>query len=92
MKIGARLFLGFGVVLLLAVVTGILGYWGVHSVSGTVSKKLQTDARLSQQASLSRSYVLGLRRFEKDLYLNIGKKDKEEEYFKKWKGQKDRVS
>ena len=87
LKVGTRLGLGFGVVLLLLIGVGISGYWGVGSVTGTMTRMLRGDAAVAEHAARARANVLGLRRFEKDLYINIGFKDKEEEYYKKWKEQ-----
>ncbi len=87
MKIGKRLALGFGFVLIMLVGIGISGYWGVNSVSNTTITMLQGDSTVSEHAARARANVLGLRRYEKDLFINIGLKDKEEEYLKKWKEQ-----
>jgi len=87
MKIGARLGLGFGFVLVMLIGIGIMGYWGVNSVSNTTIVMLQGDGTVSEHAARARANVLGLRRFEKDIFINIGSKDKEEEYSKKWKEQ-----
>ncbi len=87
MKIGAKLGLGFGVVIVLAIIIGASGYWGLHSLSTITINMLRTDAQISENAARARANVLGLRRYEKDLFLNLGKKDKEEEYMKKWKEQ-----
>ncbi len=86
-KLGTRLGIGFGIVLLMAVIIAVSGYWGVQSLPGVVGKMLKTDARIAKNAALARTNVLGLRRFEKDLYLNLGNKEKEEGYLKKWKEQ-----
>jgi len=87
MKIGTRLALGFGFVLVMLIGIGFTGYWGVNKVSNNTIAMLQGDSTVSEHAARARSNVLGLRRFEKDLFLNIGAKDKEAEYFKKWKEQ-----
>jgi hypothetical protein len=57
MKIGARLGLGFVIVLVLAIFVGVSGSWGVKSQSGTVTKELQTKAKVSPQASQAQYYV-----------------------------------
>jgi methyl-accepting chemotaxis protein len=85
MKIGSRLALGFGFVLLMLIGIGVTGYWGVNSTSGNTITMLKGDATVAQHSARARANVVGLRRFEKDLFMNIGDKGKEEEYFKKWK-------
>jgi methyl-accepting chemotaxis protein len=74
------------------VMMGASGYWGVHALSGMTLTMLQTDAQMSESAGRARANVLGLRRFEKDAFLNIGKKDKEQEYLTKWNEQYDHLS
>ena len=95
MKLSTKLGMGFGVVLLLSILVGVSGYWGTQSLSGTAIKEfhemLQGDAAIAQHSARARADVLGLRRFEKDIFLNIGNKDKEEEYLKKWKEQYDHL-
>ncbi len=91
MKIGMRLGLGFGVVVLLLIGIVITGYWGVNSMSDSTIKMLKGDQTIAEHAARARANVLGLRRYEKDLFLNIGDKAKEEEYLKKWQDQHDRV-
>jgi methyl-accepting chemotaxis protein len=91
MKIGARLGLGFGLVLSLLLITGAVGQWGVKSVTDTTVKMLQTDANIAEHGATVRSAVLGLRRFEKDIFLNIGAPDKVEEYYRKWNDERQKV-
>ena len=94
-SIGILLGVGFGIVLLLLVLTGVLGYWSTSSISAMAIKEfkemLRTDAAIAEHSARARSNVLGLRRFEKDMFLNIGSKEKEEDYFKKWKEQKEHL-
>jgi len=92
LKIGTRLLLGFGIVVLLSLVIGGSGYWGVDSITGKVVTMLQGDANISENASRARANVIALRRYEKDLYLNIGNREKEENYFKQWKEQLDHLN
>jgi methyl-accepting chemotaxis protein len=92
MKLGTQLGIGFGVVLFLSVVIGISGYWGANSISGTTQKMLRTDAKISEHSSRARAGVVGLRRYEKDIFLNIGNKEKQEGYLKQWKEQNEHLS
>ncbi len=92
MKIGKRLALGFGFVLIMLIGIGISGYWGVNSVSNTTITMLQGDAAVAEHSSRARANILGLRRFEKDYFINIGAKDKEEEYIKKWQEQHEHLT
>jgi methyl-accepting chemotaxis protein len=92
MNIGTRLGLGFGIVVVLLIGIVITGYWGVNSMSDSTIKMLQGDGTISEHASRARANVLGLRRYEKDLFLNIGDRVKENEYLKKWQEQHDHLT
>ena len=92
MKIGMRLAAGFGFVLVMLLGIGLSGYWGVSSISNLTVTMLQGDATVAQHSSRARANVLGLRRFEKDYFINIGAKDKEEEYIKKWQEQHEHLT
>ncbi len=92
LKIGKRLLVGFGIVVLITIAIGGSGYWGVDSITGKVVSMLQTDSNISEHASRARANVVGLRRFEKDLFINIGAKEKEEDYLKKWQEQQDHLN
>ena len=84
MSIGMRLSLGFGVLLALLFVLSIIGYWGVHAVSGTTVHMLEGDANIAEHASRARANVVGMRRFEKDIFMNIGNAEKVAGYVKEW--------
>jgi methyl-accepting chemotaxis protein len=92
MKVATRIGLGFGIVLLLLLIVGIIGYWGIAAVSGTTENIIRSDAKISENAASARANVLGLRRFEKDLYINMGSKEKEVEYLGKWKSEFEQLS
>src|SRR5215216_3398699 len=84
MKIGTRLGLAFGTILALMLGVAAVGYWGASSLSQTTMQILQGDAKVSENGAQVRANTLGLRRYEKDLFLNIGSKEKEAEYLKEW--------
>ncbi|TSK05175.1 MAG: HAMP domain-containing protein [Geobacter sp.] len=90
-RIGGRLGLGFGIMLLIVIAVGGTGYWGVRESTQTTIAMLQGDASISEHASRARANVVGMRRYEKDLYLNIGDRGKEKEYLGKWSEQRDHL-
>ncbi|TAN40696.1 MAG: HAMP domain-containing protein [Nitrospirae bacterium] len=92
LKIGSRLLVGFGIVVLITLAIGGSGYWGVDSITSKVITMLQTDSNVSENASRARANVNALRRYEKDLFINIGNKEKEEDYHKKWQEQQDHLN
>lgn len=83
-KIGTRLGLGFGLILLLLLATGISGLWGTRTLSSTTTKMLNTEAHIAEFSGEVRAHVLGLRRFEKDMFLNMGSSEKQAKYFSEW--------
>jgi len=92
MKIGTRLMGGFGLVLLVLLVVGGAGYWGVRTVADKTTNMLRTDATISEHASRARANIVGLRRYEKDIFLNVGNKEKEGTYIKDWKEQQEHLA
>jgi len=84
MSIGMRLSMGFGVLLALLFVLSIIGYWGVHSVSGITIHLLEGDSQVAEHSARARANILGLRRFEKDVFINISNSDKVAGYTKEW--------
>jgi len=83
-KIGKRLGLAFGITLILVAIVALTGFWGLSQAAQTTYGILHHDAKLMEQASQAQANGLGLRRFEKDLFLNVGDKEKEADYSDKW--------
>lgn len=84
MKIGRKMGVGFGLLLLLLVVLGGVGYWAVNYVANTTTEMLAGDGKIAEHAARARANALGLRRFEKDIFLNITSPEKTTAYFKEW--------
>ena len=91
MKIGRKLALGFALVLSLMAVVSTAGYWGLETVAALARDILTVRSQLVEHSQRARADTLGLRRFEKDYFLNIGDREKEAEYLGKWKDQKQRL-
>ncbi len=91
MGIGTKLGSGFGILLIFLIVIGFSGYWGGYSISKNAISEfkgmMNTDAAIALHSARAQSNVLGLRRFEKDIFLNIDAKEKVQEYLKKWNEQ-----
>jgi len=91
MKIGMRLALGFGIVLLIVLAISGAGYWGIQSVVNKSITLLHGDVAISEIASGVVGDINALRRYEKDLFLNIGSREKEAGYMKQWDATRDRL-
>ena len=84
--IGKRLFIGFFIVLLFVMVVAAAGQWALTSTVATAEQVLNVDFAINSAANDVHVAVLDLRRFEKDLFLNIGDHQKETDYLTKWEG------
>ena len=87
-KIGRRLGLAFGSVLLLTGAVCAASYWGLQTMDTMAREVLKVAYPLVAHSQQARSSTLALRRFEKDGFLNIGNAEKEGEYLDKWTEQK----
>jgi methyl-accepting chemotaxis protein len=90
-KIGKRLAFGFGALMLLLIVIATTAYLGMQSISAKTEAMLHGDAKIAEHAARARANTLALRRFEKDIFLNLGAKSKQEDYLKKWNEQKENL-
>ena len=90
-KIARKLALGFGLVLSLMGVVSGAGYWGLETVAGLAREILSVRSPLVEHSQRARANTLGLRRFEKDYFLNIGAPEKQADYLAKWKDQRQRL-
>jgi len=84
-KIGKRLTLAFTLTLVLVGVVAAAGFWGLSRMVSTVSAILARDVKLMELATDLESKTLNLRRFEKDVFLNVADVEKVDEYSGKWK-------
>jgi methyl-accepting chemotaxis protein len=84
MKLGVRLGLAFGFLLLLLFTVATTGYLGMRRISQEVVRSLASDGVIAQHAGRARANILGLRRFEKDIFINIDNPEKVEHYRKLW--------
>ncbi|MBT0654143.1 methyl-accepting chemotaxis protein, partial [Geomobilimonas luticola] len=87
MKIGGRLTFGFAVMLLIMLVVSGAGFWGVRTSTEKTIEIIRGDASISEHAARARANVIGLRRHEKDMFLNVTDPEKVADYDKKWNEQ-----
>jgi methyl-accepting chemotaxis protein len=84
LSIGLRLSLAFVVMLAITGAVAASGYWGTSRVAGITTAMLEGDAEMSRLADDARASALGLRRFEKDLFINLGDAAEQANYERKW--------
>jgi methyl-accepting chemotaxis protein len=82
-----QLGLGFGFVVLFLGATALAGYVGVTSGAERTQDMLAHEAKQQEHAARARANVNALRRFEKDLYINIAVPEARQGYLAKWKEQ-----
>ncbi len=85
LKIGTRLALVLGSVLLMMAAMVATGLWGLNALHGMTRETLEQDVALAQHAADLQILVLQERRFEKDAFINLADADKRDGYVKKWK-------
>ena len=91
LKIGKRLTLAFGLVLGMMALVAASGYWGLQSIGALAGRIVTVDSPMVEHSQRARANTLGLRRYEKDFFLNIGSAEKEADYLAKWDDQMKRL-
>jgi methyl-accepting chemotaxis protein len=91
LTLGKKIGAGFGLVLLLMIAVAGAGYWGTHKISSAMILMLQTDAELEEHFAGARINALDMRRYEKDVVLNIGNQSDQDDALDKWKSTDDRI-
>jgi methyl-accepting chemotaxis protein len=84
MKIGMRLGVGFLILVALALGVGASGFWGVNLMRRNIDDILAGDAKVAEHSARLRADIVQMRRYEKDLFINIGDKVKEADYLRQW--------
>ena len=92
MRVGGRIGLGFGLLLMFMAVVWGAGRWGMGTVGNHVEKMLQGTVAMMELSGRVRANALELRRDEKDIFLNIGSAPATEKYFGKWQEHREKVS
>jgi methyl-accepting chemotaxis protein len=83
-SIGKRLFAGFGLVLAFVLVVAMAGQWALRTTVAEATGVVDGEVAVYTEASRLVEAALDLRRYEKDLFLNMGNDEKESEYLGKW--------
>lgn len=83
-SIRTRLFFSFAAILLLLLGAAVAGYFGVRSVGDFSIGLLHGDVTTATLAGDLRAKVLELRRYEKDVLINVTAPESVTSYYSKW--------
>ena len=72
MSLGKRMGLAFATLIALVALTAGVGYWGMDAIARTADRVLAVDVVAGDLSASVVQETLGLRRFEKDFFLNVG--------------------
>ncbi len=86
-----RFNLVFGLLFILLLVAGGAGLWGTTSLTEQITSAIKSDGQISERIAEVATNSLGLRRYEKDIFLNITKQEKATGYFKKWQAENQKL-
>ncbi len=89
MKIGWRLLFMSSISLILMLVIGGAAYWGLSGLESRALSVISVDASQVDNGQQARAHALGMRRYEKDIFLNFGSDAKVKDYFTKWQAERD---
>src|SRR5688500_14368733 len=84
LTIRARLLFAFGLISTLMLLAAIAGGLGTRNIVETAKQTMRGELRLAQLATQLRVEALQLRRFEKDVFINIESSEKVRDYRAKW--------
>src|SRR5262249_681901 len=68
MRIGRRLMLAFGLVLVMMALVGATSYWSLASLADLGVRVINVDSPLVENSQRVRGDTLSMRRFEKDFF------------------------
>ena len=84
MKIGTRLILGFAVNLAFLLMLGGLGIYEIKHIAAQSKETIENDAASVDNAQRMRAIMNMMRRYEKDVFINISDPAKVDGYVKQW--------
>lgn len=85
LKVGTRLGVGFGISVLFLILVSVIGYYGLSTMSKTAEIIILEDEAIMELAYQAEISFLELRRFEKDMFINIDDPAEQQKYANKWR-------
>jgi len=86
-KIGRRLALSTGTLLVLMAILAITAYTGVTKMHQQANHMLEGDGAIAEHSARLRANVINVRRYEKDILINFDSRQNVEKYTADWKEQ-----
>jgi methyl-accepting chemotaxis protein len=80
--------LAFATLVCLALALAATGYWGLHTIANTAEQILAVDVVAADTSGQVQASTLGLRRFEKDYFLNMADPKLRDQYLDQWKAER----
>jgi methyl-accepting chemotaxis protein len=68
-----------------------VGFWGLSSLNAEIDATLDHEGMILEYGYRARANVLGMRRYEKDILLNLGNREKVKEYAASWQDEADKA-
>lgn len=90
-SIANRITAGFAILILLILLVGGIGMYGMSSQYQQVSDLLNQDLKLYQESVKAQARMSKMRRDEKDIFLSLGNPQEIASYQKKWQQSLDRL-
>ena len=87
LRIAARLIVMTAVALALMIAVGVTAYVGLSNLEQRALHIISVDSLLVENSQRIRALSLNMRRFEKDIFLNIDNPEKVDGYVKEWEAQ-----
>jgi methyl-accepting chemotaxis protein len=84
LTIGKRLGVTFGLAFIMLIGVAAASDWGINSLATAALGIFQYDAKLADYSAQARAFAAGMRQFEKDVFLYMEAKEKQDESFIKW--------
>ena len=91
LSIRMQLFFGFGLISVILLAVAAVGTWGIGDMLARADDALAHDAFIGEHAARARANTAGLRRYEKDIFLEIADRSSRADYVSKWEDQGKRL-
>ncbi len=89
LKVRTQLAIGFGLLALSVAVVSLVGYWGLTRLSAKTVDGVSHEGELAENTSRARANIVGMRRYEKDVFIDIASPQKRAERLAAWRQERD---